>query len=567
MNQLERCFVRWLPLLARRLPFLAWGRTLTSASLKADFWAGLTGAIIVLPQGVAYAMIAGLPPEYGLYTAIVPAMIAALFGSSKHLISGPTAALSVIVFTTISQYAIPGSALYVQLALTLTLCAGIVQLLFGLLRFGGVVNFVSHSVVLGFTAGAAVVISASQIKHLFGLQYLSGSTAIDNLWLGLQHVPQIQWPSLLVGLVTIATCVLFKRYFPKLPNMLFAMLVAMGGAYLLNASLSQGEPVIALVGEVSAGLPPFALPHMDVVQIESMLMGIVAVALLGLVEAISIARSVALKSKQSIDSNQEFIGQGLSNVVGAFFSCYVSSGSFTRSGVNYSSGAQTPMAAVFAGVLLAVIILFLAPYTAYIPIAGMAGILLVVAYHLIDIEHIRDIIRHDKKEACVLLATFIAALLLHLELSIYVGVAVSLYFYLRRTSHPVVDYFDSETLGLSCEVAKNTQVIRINSSIFFGCVPHLHRELQSIQTENLVILGRGINFIDHLVVQMLIEQVKQPGRRIYFCRFKQGPKDALVKGLAGSVKTEPLFYERLTLLLRDFSSPMFLAASLNKVSS
>lgn len=535
-------------LIQKCCPFLKWGEGVTLTSLKADFWAGLTGAIIVLPQGVAYAMIAGLPPEYGLYTAIIPAIIAALFGSSHHLISGPTAALSVIVFTTISQFASPGSALYIQLAITLTLCAGILQLAFGLLRFGAVVNFVSHSVVLGFTAGAAVVISASQIKHLLGLNYASGTTAIENLTLGIQHAPDFHLASLLIGIVTILTCVVLKELWSKLPHMLIAILVSMGLAYSMNNAGFE----IQLVGEVSSGLPVFSVPNLSNVPFESMLSGIVAVALLGLVEAISIARSVALKSKQRIDSNQEFIGQGLSNIAGSFFSCYVSSGSFTRSGVNFSSGAKTPLAAVFAGLFLAVIMVFFAQYAANIPIAGMAGILLVVAFNLIDVPHIADIIRHDKKEAIVLLLTCIAAMTMHLELSIYVGVGASLFFYLRKTSRPVVDYLDNDDLAMDRDMSGLVQVVRINGSIFFGSVQHLHSELQSISAPNVIILGRGINFIDHLGVRMLAEFSQSSGKQVFFCRFKNAPREYLLKG--DKVFNERQFYPSLTRLTSEFSS-------------
>jgi len=535
--------------IGQKAPSLAWLAKVNSQSLKADFLAGLTGAIIVLPQGVAYAMIAGLPPEYGLYTAIVPAIVAALFGSSHHLISGPTAALSVIVFTTVSQFAVPASPLYLQLALTLTLCAGLLQLAMGMLRFGAVVNFVSHSVVLGFTAGAAVVITAGQLKHLLGLDVGSANTAVGNLWLTATSLSDTNVNAAIIGLVTIGCCVGLKRISARFPSMLVAMMVAMGLAFWMNL---HGREVV-LVGEVSASLPRFALPEMSLADVQSMAGGILAVALLGLVEAISIARSVALKSKQRIDSNQEFIGQGLSNICGAFFQCYMSSGSFTRSGVNYTSGAQTPLSAVFAALLLALIMLSLAEYTAYIPIAGMAGVLLVVAYNLIDVPHIKDIVRHDRKEAAVLLATFVAALVLHLELSIYVGVLLSLFFYLRKTSKPSVDFLDGHELGLPNALVSSTQVVRINGSIFFGSVAHLHSELESIEASNVVILGRGINFIDHIGVQMLCEQASQPGRQIYFCRFKDGPRHSLLKGGDKHPIDPQQFYPGLSHLVADFS--------------
>ncbi|HDY7743568.1 TPA: SulP family inorganic anion transporter [Vibrio vulnificus] len=524
-------------------PFLKWLPKVNAQSLQADFWAGLTGAIIVLPQGIAYAMIAGLPAEFGLYTAIIPAILASLFGSSHHLISGPTAALSVIVFTTVSQFAEPSTPLYIQLCFTLTLCAGVIQLLFGLLRFGAVVNFVSHSVVLGFTAGAAIVIGVSQLKHVLGLQYSSGETAIENLLLLGSHAVHFNAKELSVGMVTILVCIMCKRIWPKLPHMLLATLASMAFALWMNHA---GYPVL-MVSEVSSRSLSLSSPFAGLSHVEPMLGGIVAVAMLGLVEAISISRSVALKSRQSLDSNQEFVGQGLSNIVGSFFSCYVSSGSFTRSGVNYSSGAKTPLAAVFAALLLLVIMLLFAPYAAYIPIAGMGGLLLVVAWHLVDVHHITTIVKHDKKEAVVLVATCLAALFLHLELSIYVGVGASLFFYLRKTSCPAIERLSHDELNL--ELQDDIAVIRINGSIFFGCVQYLHQEMQDVSAKHLIILGRGINFIDHLGVQMLEDYVSTSGRTVYFCRFKANAKASLLKG-ASSVREEH-FSERLTPLLNQ----------------
>ena len=534
---------RFLTVLVRCFPFIAWLPQVKMDVVKADLLAGLTGAVIVMPQGVAYAMIAGLPPEYGLYTAIIPAILAALFGSSNHLISGPTAALSVIVFSTISQFADTGTPFYIQLCLTLTFCAGIVQLLMGVMRIGAVVNFVSHSVVIGFTAGAAVVITVSQLRHVLGLDYSSANTAIENLWLVLLHLHQVQVFSLLIALITIASCIAAKRLLPAIPNMLVAMLASV----LLALLLTQIGIHIDYVDQIQSSTLQLSAPELDSAIIGELSGGILAVALLGLVEAISIGRAVALKSKQRIDSNQEFIGQGISNLVGAFFSCYMSSGSFTRSGVNFSSGARTPLAAVFAGLILLLLMPVMAEYVSYIPLAGMGGILLVVAYNLVDIAYIRSIIQQDKKESAVLITTFVAAIVLHLELSIYVGIMMSMFFYLRRTSRPVVDKVTPTELDIDEASFPDTQIVRINGSIYFGCVEHLHRELDSIKAQRLIILGKGINFIDHLGVQMLAELSTQGNREIYFCHFKANAKQALLHG--SSVFKETHFSERLTPLL------------------
>lgn len=301
-----------------------------------------------------------------------------------------------------------------------------------------------------------------------------------------------------------------------------------------------------MVSQVSSNYLSLSSPFVGFSHISTMLDGIFAVAMLGLVEAISISRSVAMKSRQQLDSNQEFIGQGISNMVGSFFSCYVSSGSFTRSGVNYSSGAQTPLAAVFAGLFLLIIMVLFAPYAAYIPIAGMGGLLLVVAWNLVDVHHIKVIAKHDGKEIFILAVTSLAAIFLHLELSIYVGVAASLFFYLRRTSRPTIELLNCDELNI--DEQQDIAVIRINGSIFFGCVQYLHQELQKISSKQLIILGRGINFIDHLGVQMLDDYVSTSGRSVYFCRFKANAKASLLNG-ATSVREEH-FSDRLTPLLK-----------------
>ncbi|MEH6473103.1 MAG: SulP family inorganic anion transporter [Halopseudomonas sp.] len=515
----------------RLLPFLVWGRQLTGEKVKADLFAGLTNAVIVLPQGVAYALIAGMPPEYGLYAAIIPAIIAALFGCSWHLISGPTAALSIVVFTTLSPLAEPGSVEFIQLALTLTLMAGLFQLALALARLGVLVNFVSHSVVIGFTAGAATVIATSQVKNFLGITIESDGTFIAN-WLGILDAIGATNPyTLAVAMVTLVSCVLFKKLLPRWPNMLFAMALGSAVAYLIGAE-AHG---ISLVGSIPASLPPFEIPNLSFVDIRALASGALAIALLGLVEAVSIARSVATHSRQQIDGNQEFMGQALSNIGGSFFSCYASSGSFTRTGVNYSSGARTPLAAIFAALSLAVIVLLFSELTAYVPIPSMAGILMVVSWNLIDGHHIRSIIKAGHSESAVLLVTFIATLVMAMEFAIYIGVLLSLVFYLKRTSKPrIVEVrpdptsatpFFTESAGKDLPSCPQLRIIRIEGSLFFGAVNSVQEHLQSIPEQHLLIVGNGMNFIDIAGAEMLMHEAKRRranGGGLYLTNLKQG---------------------------------------------
>jgi len=530
------------PIWSRLFPFLRWWPMVNRQTLRADLVAGLTGAVVVLPQGVAFAMIAGLPPVYGLYTAMVPAIIAGLFGSSRHLISGPTTAISIVVFAAISKYAEPGSAKFVQMALTLTFLAGAYQLALGLARMGTLVNFISHSVVVGFTAGAAVLIASSQLKHYFGMHIPSGESFLHT-WIEIFH--QFHNANLYVtgiATLTLVSLIILAHFKPRWPVMLIGMVI--GG---LVAGLIGGEAKgIKLVGELPQGLPPLSLPDLHLTSIKQLGSAALAVAMLGLVEAVSIARSVAAKSGQRIDGSQEFSGQGLANLVGSFFSCYASSGSFTRSGLNYSAGAATPMAAVFAAVSLALIVLLVAPLAAHLPIAAMSAVLLVVAWRLIDFHHFKTILSTSKRESAVLLTTFFATLFVELEFAIYVGVMLSLIIYLMRTSQPNVvtrvpyastpnRHFVTDPNLPECPQLK---IVRIDGSLYFGAVDHIQEQLHHIaenfpQQKHLLLVGNGINFVDLAGAEMLAAEARRRkalGGGLYLVKIKEEACTTLRRG-------------------------------------
>src|SRR5574341_670974 len=282
--------------LQQALPFLRWWPSVDRGTLRKDLVAGLTGSIVVLPQGVAFATIAGLPPEYGLYTAMMPAVVAALFGSSWHLVSGPTTAISVVVFATISPLADPGSQDYVRLALTLTFLMGLTQLAMGLARMGALVNFISHTVVIGFTAGAALLIAASQVRHFVGMEMPRGAHFHEILRELTLRVSEIQPYVLLVGAVTLAIGILFRRFLPKFPYMIAAMVGGGLLAWLLNEWVGPEHTHIQTVGALAAGLPPLSAPDLHLGTIRQLASGALAVSILGLTEAVSIARAIASRS-------------------------------------------------------------------------------------------------------------------------------------------------------------------------------------------------------------------------------------------------------------------------------
>ena len=424
------------PWLLTLFPFLRWCGRVNRGTLKVDFLAGLTGAVVVLPQGVAFATIAGMPPEYGLYAGIVPAIVAALWGSSWHLVSGPTTAASIVVYSGLSVLAEPGSADYVRLALTLTLMVGVLELAMGIARLGSLVNFISHSVVVGFTAGAAFLIAANQFKNFFGIEIPRGlhfHEMLGTLLLNLEHLNPLVTG---VGVATLALGLAVRHWFPRFPYMIAAMVGGSLIAFALNQVLGVDHTGIRTVGALPSGLPPLSMPDFSLGTIRQLAPVVLATTLFALTEAVSIARSIGARTHQHIDGNQEFIGQGLSNIAGSFFSGYVATGSFNRSGLNFQAGAKTPLAAVSAGVLLAGVVVLVAPLAAYLPNAAMAAILFLVAWGLIDFHAIRNILRTSRSETGVLAVTFFSTLFLELEFAIMAGVLLSLGLYLNRTSRP-----------------------------------------------------------------------------------------------------------------------------------
>ena len=498
--------------LYRLLPFLRWWPSVTQFTFKSDMIAALTGAMIVLPQAVAFATIAGLPPEYGLYAAMVPAIVGALWGSSWHLVSGPTTAISIVVFASISPLAEPGSAQFIGLVLTLTLLAGLIQLAMGLARLGALVNFISHTVIIGFTAGAAILIAVSQIKNFFGLDIARGAHFHEVLYFFGTHIIETQPWVLVVGIATLVSGILAKRYLTKLPYMIVAMVVGSVVAAILNFELGTEQTGIRTVGALIASFPPLSMPDFSLTAIKQTLFPATIIAILALTEAVAIARSVAAKSDQRIDSNQEFIGQGLSNIAGSFFSGYASSGSFNRSGVNYASGAKTPLAAAMSAVFLLLIVLLVAPLAAYLPVPSMAAILFIVAWSLIDFHHIAEILKRHKRERIILAITFIGTLV-DLEKGIFLGILVSLLFYLHRTSQPSIRelvpshaHRDDQQRKLvpttSDEPAcPQMAILSVEGSIFFGAVEHVQQHFRNVDEsdpnkKHLMLAARAIAFID-----------------------------------------------------------------------
>ena len=516
--------------------------------MRADLIAGVVGAIIVLPQGVAFATLAGLPPQYGLYSAMIPAVVAALFGSSMHLVTGPTNALSILLFSELAPIAEPLSPQYVELALTVAFLTGALQLGLGLARMGMLVNFISHSVVIGFTAAAGLIIIATQLPGFLGIKAAQGAGFFEVLRVVSVEAlhGHVDWSIAAVGIVTVASGIAVRRFLPRVPYMIAAVIAASLFAAALPYLIGAERGTVPTLGALPGAAPPLSIPDLSLESLRRTLPIALGMTLLGLTEALSIARAIAIKSGQRIDGNQEFVGQGLANIAGAFFSSYPASGSFNRSGVNFEAGARTPLATVFASVMLVVFLLILAPLAAYLPSAAMAGLLVLVGWGLIDVHHIRLVARASLREGTVMTVTFMAGLLVDLEFAIVVGVLFSLIMYLQRTSRPLIldvkpdpgagSYHFTADSGLpDCPQIK---MVRINGSLYFGAVDHVARAFADIDAQNplqkhLVIVASGINFIDVAGAELLVAEARRrrsSGGGLYFYRMKDEVRALLERG-------------------------------------
>ncbi len=532
------------PAVVKLLPFLAWRSRVTKESLHADAVAGLIGALVVLPQGVAYATLAGLPPQFGLYTAIVPVIVAALWGSSWHQISGPTNALSLVVFATVAPLAAPLSSGYVSLVLTLTLMVGLFQFAMGLARLGTLVNFISHTVIVGFTAGAGLLIIAAQLRTFFGVRAEGHAAFFENIHAFVTHIATADPWTTATGVVTLAVALVARRNLERVPFMVVAMVAGSLFAWLLSLA---GVGHIPTVGKLPSGLPQLSLPSFNPDDWRKLAPAALALTVLGLTEAVSIARAIAVKSGQRIDGNQEFIGQGLSNLAGAFTSAYPSSGSFNRSGVNYEAGARTPLSAVFSAVSLVLVLFAIGPLSAYLPLPVMAALLFIVAWGLLDFREMRRIARTNRGDFGVLAVTFLSTLAIELEFAIFVGVLASLLVYLNRTTRvrlirllPSADSPDRRFVPLAGSAVPCPQldILRIEGSLYFGAVEHVHDELEAArrarpEARHVLLVCSGVNFIDVAGCEFLSHAariLRESRATLYLCNLKPAVRSALVRG-------------------------------------
>jgi SulP family sulfate permease len=482
---------------------------------------------------MAYALIAGLPVQYGLYASIVPTIIGCLWGSSAHLITGPTTAISLVVFSSLQDLAPLNSAAYLQLVFFMAMIVGGIQIVMGIARLGALLNFVSHAVLLGFTAGAAVLIGFKQIPGLLGLNIEKSSIFLESLFSIFTHLGQTHFTTLLLGLLTIVVIVAVKKNRPSWPGTLIAMILV----GILVTIFDLDARGVAVVGAIPPSLPPFHNPgYGAIMKIDQLAPGALAIAILGLVEAVSIAKAIAGQTHQRLNVNQEFIGQGLSNIAASFFSGYPVSGSFTRSAVNFQSGGKTPMSGIISGVTVALTVVLAAPLAAKLPLSSLAGVLIVVAIDMVRKNDIIRSIRATRSDAAALVVTFLSTLLLNIEFAVYVGVLLSIGLHLAKTSHPRIysmipdlqtGKMKGSTYGQTC---CQMDIVQIEGSIFFGSVAYVQEDLERRlrhhpYTTNLLIRMHHVNTLDASgihVLEILFEEVRDRGGGLYFSGINHG---------------------------------------------
>ena len=529
-------------MLKKVFPFLTW-LPIAKHTLKDDIIAGITGTIIVIPQAVAFAMIAGLPPVYGFYTAMLTPIIAALFGSSYHLVSGPTTTSSIVLYAIVSKFITPNSDIeaFISLAILLSFMAGLLKLLMGLFKMGKLVNFVSNSVIIGFSAGAGILIAFKQLKHIFGLNIPQGSSFYSIGKYIITHIPEINWYAFLVAISTLLIAIIIRKIkkISKL-SMLIAMVIGSIIALYFGSTHS-----IELVGEIPSNLPPFDLPNFDLSKMKMLSSGALILAILGLVEAAAISRSIALHTHQRLNINQEFVSQGISNVISSFFSCYTSSASFTRSNVNFQTGAKTPMSAIISAIGLMIVVLLFANYASFLPKAVMGGIIILVGYNLIDIKHIKTVYKASGRELIVLFITLLGTLFFDLEFALLAGIITSFFFYMERTSKPNIAVLGADKNKRFINIIRdddvkecsNLKIVRIDGSLYFGSIEKISNYFSKLYEDNevqhVLIAADGINFIDLAAAEWLTNEIKKWQKNrggIYFAGLKLISQDVLKKG-------------------------------------
>ena len=543
---------------SRFVPFLGWISELKDGStLKADAIAGLTVALVLVPQSMAYAQLAGLPPYVGLYASFLPVIIASVFGSSRQLATGPVAIVSLMTAAALEPLAVSPEG-YLAYAAILAFMVGLFQLTLGLLRLGVLVDFLSHPVVVGFTNAAALIIASSQISKIFGIVTRKGEHHYQTVWNLIQDVPQTHFITLIMGTFSIFLLLYIKKVSPRLPNVLITVVICTLIAYFIGYESEGG----AVVGLVPSGLPGFKVPEVEFSQIVNLLVSASIIALLGFVEAISVAKAISSETRQRLSANQELVGQGLSNIVGSVFQAYPVSGSFSRSAVNFSAGAKTGFSSIVTGVLVAITLLFLTPLLHHLPQATLAAVIVVAVVNLIKIEPIKHAWKVHRHDGFIAVVVFFTTLFFapHLEKGIMIGVLLSLGLFLYRTMSPQfveVARHEDGTLRsaelFNLKTSDTVSVFRYDGDLYFANAGYLEGKILNAVAEKpklkaLILDFESVDLIDSTgeeTIARIAESMEAADIELYIARAKKALRDAFKRsGLMEKIGEDRFFRER-----------------------
>ncbi|MCC7147482.1 MAG: SulP family inorganic anion transporter [Phycisphaeraceae bacterium] len=517
-------------------PVLTTARHYRGSKLKADLLAGITVAAVEMPQAMAYAYIAQVPPQYGLYTSIVQGILGAIFSSNNHLASGPTNTQSLLVAATAARLMGHGDgATYLQIVIALTLLKGLIQLAFAAARLGNLVRYVSESVIIGFTAGAGILIAVGQVRGFLGMpntEHVLSPGLMDVIAQTLYHLDQIDSRAVLLGVTALAVLLASTWIWRLFPGPLVALATSAAVVYFAGWT-GDGVRVIGALPSPGDELLHPTLPLLSIAQIEALAPGALALALLGMIETVAIGKSIASRRGERINANQEFFTQGLANTVGSFFGNIPGSGSFTRSALNAAAGGQTRLTGVINSLTVLVVFIFFRDAARYIPQAGLAAILFVVAYGLVDWRAMARIARTSRTDAVVCLTSLASALLLPLQYAIYVGVLLNIGLYVRRASElhiaemvrtgtgPFVERPIADRRG-----GQKVIFLQVEGDLFFGVADELEDQLQHLSQQGvrvIILRMKRTHWIDTTVLRVLerfAQRMQDIGGQVILCGVK-----------------------------------------------
>ncbi|RZS93295.1 SulP family inorganic anion transporter [Aquimarina brevivitae] len=503
-------------MLKKIFPIIQWLPVYKKSWLSGDIAAGITVGIMLIPQGMAYAMIAGLPPVFGLYAALVPQVMYAFMGTSKQLAVGPVAMDSLLVASGLGALALSGIEEYIAMAIFLALFMGAIQLLLGLLRMGFLVNFLSKPVISGFTSAAAITIGMSQVKHLLGINVTNTTQLISLFQHIIEKLHTINLIAVSIGLISIFIILGLKKIHTKIPAALVIVILGIVATYFFNLEAFG----LQIVGNVPEGLPSFVLPTLDTTKFPELFTIAITLALIAFMEAISVSKAIEEKHQDyEVDANQELIALGTANIVGSLFQSYPVTGGFSRTAVNDQAGAKTGVAALVSVLIVGLTLLFLTPIFYYLPKSILAAIIMVAVFGLIDISYPITLYKNSKDEFYLLLLTFGLTLLIGIKEGILIGVLASLLLLVYRTSKPHIailgnikgtDYFKNiNRFGDEVIIDEKVLILRFDAQLYFGNKDYFKKELyKEIQRKNaklstVILNAESINYIDSSAIHML----------------------------------------------------------------